>query len=516
MLAERYRLERRVATGGMAEVWEAIDLRLERAVAVKLLKTSLLDEPRAVQRFHREAVAAAKLSHPNVVPVYDVITDGPRPGIVMELIRGVSLRDQLDAHRRLPVPIALIVMTSIAKALDAAHRAGIVHRDIKPANILLAPDGRVLLADFGIAKRDIDTLSDDSKGDLTRDNTMVGTAKYLSPEQVRGVALDGRSDLYALGTVAYEMLTGQAPFEADTDVATAIARLTAEPDQLRTLRNDVPEPLARLVHSLLAREPQQRPASAGSVVTMLAALTGERPLGRVPTVAPPTTPRSRPHDNTARQGDGTHTVRMAERLTTQIPTRLRSAVVEAGPEQRRIAWAVGALIVAAVALALIMFSQTDPGLQTIRSLQPTDPNVASVVSLRAFDPIPGDGREHDDQFSLLLDNDPLTSWSSERYSPSGLTKKGGVGLVIERSAAQDGTLSLLSAQAGWSAQVFVGDGAASTLSGWGAPVAAIEGRSGSTLVKVPAAKAVMVWFTRLPDVGNGAVQVAIQELRLSK
>jgi eukaryotic-like serine/threonine-protein kinase len=512
-LAGRYRLERRVATGGMAEVWEAIDLRLERAVAVKLLKSSLLDEPRAVKRFHREAVAAARLSHPNVVPVYDVITDGPRPGIVMELIRGVSLRDQLDAHRRLPIHIALIVMTSIAKALDAAHRAGIVHRDIKPANILLAPDGRVLLADFGIAKREIDTMSDDSKGDLTRDNTMVGTAKYLSPEQVRGVSLDGRSDLYALGTVAYEMLTGQAPFEADTDVATAIARLTADPDDLRTLRSDVPDSLARLVHTLLSRDPSQRPASAGLVVTMLTTLTGEKPLGRVPSMS--AVERTHPDPSTVGDRTEAHTAKLSDRLTAQIP-RIRTAVVEAGPDQRRIAWGVGGLIVFSLVLATIMFSRTEPGLEAIRSATPGNSSVVLVASLREFDPLPGDGREHPDELNFLSDSEPGTAWTSERYSPGALAKKGGVGLIVELTEARSGTLSLLSPQAGWSAAIYSGDGDASTLSGWGSPIATIEGQQGSNSLDVPSGKAVLVWFTRLPDIGGGTEQVAIQELRLGE
>jgi eukaryotic-like serine/threonine-protein kinase len=507
ILRGRYRLERRLATGGMAEVWQAIDLRLERPVAVKLLKTALLDEPRAVERFHREAVAAARLSHPNVVPVFDVIDDAPQPGIVMELIRGVSLRDQLDQHKRLPVDIALIIVASIAKALDAAHRAGIVHRDIKPANILLAPDGRVLLADFGIAKRDADSLEQRASSDLTRDDTMVGTAKYLSPEQVRGLALDGRSDLYALGSVAYEMLAGQAPFEADTDVATALARLTAEPDDLRSLRHDVPEPLARLIHSLLARDPELRPATAGGVVLALSALTGERPLAPVrPLPAAPARPASSPATSP--------TSHRTAPLTQRLPQRLTRVIETAGPEQRRIAWVVLGLVVAGLVAAAVAFTRTEPGVEAMRSLTPAS-DIVAVTSIRAFDPVPGDGAENTDQLTFLTDGNPVTAWTTERYPSPTFGAKLGVGLVVDLSRPAARRLSVLTPTEGWSAQVYIGDGSASTLTGWGPSVAAIEGRSGAITVDLPEAKSVLLWITRLGEGAGGTHQVAITELRLS-
>ena len=195
MLGERYRLERKVGTGGMAQVWEASDLVLDRRVAVKILHPHLATDT-SVTRFRREAVAAARLAHPNVVSIFDTISADGVEAIVMELVDGTTLRRHLDRHERLSPDDALHIGTSVCDALAAAHASHLVHRDIKPANILLCRDGRVKIADFGIAKAAV--------GDgLTREGTLVGTAAYLAPEQVEGTPVDGRTDLYALGLVLY-------------------------------------------------------------------------------------------------------------------------------------------------------------------------------------------------------------------------------------------------------------------------------------------------------------------------
>ncbi|HAP77879.1 MAG TPA: hypothetical protein DCR14_17575 [Acidimicrobiaceae bacterium] len=198
ILGQRYRLERRLAQGGMAEVWLATDLSLTRQVAVKLLKPSLAADPVLAERFRREAIAVAQLSHPNIVAVYDAIEEKiggeTRQAVVMQLVNGKSLRQLLDEQKRLSPDLTMHIGACVAAALDSAHRSGLVHRDVKPGNILVTPDGRVLLTDFGIAKG-LDSDGDD----LTSPNVMMGTAKYLSPEQVRGRRLDGRADLYSLG-----------------------------------------------------------------------------------------------------------------------------------------------------------------------------------------------------------------------------------------------------------------------------------------------------------------------------
>src|SRR5829696_1243204 len=256
VLAGRYRLERRLAQGGMAEVWLATDVSLDRRVAVKWLKPSLATDPVVAERFRREAVAVAGLTHPNIVAVHDVFEDGGRQAVVMQLVDGKSLRQLLDVQTRLSPELTIHIGTCVASALDAAHHAGFVHRDVKPGNILVTADGRVLLTDFGIAKG-----LDANDRDLTSDDVMMGTAKYLSPEQVRGRRLDGRADLYSLGLVLYECLAGRVPFLGQSDADTALARLQRDPTDLNRLQPTLPTGLVELIHRTLARNPAHRPAT---------------------------------------------------------------------------------------------------------------------------------------------------------------------------------------------------------------------------------------------------------------
>src|SRR6185436_11811280 len=260
VLAQRYRLERRLAQGGMAEIWLGTDLSLARQVAIKVLKPALASDPVVAERFRREAIAVAQLSHPNIVAVYDAIEDNGRQAVVMQLVNGKSLRQLLDEQKRLSPDLTIHIGSCVASALDAAHRAGMVHRDVKPGNILITPDGRVLLTDFGIAKG-LESTGDD----LTSDNIMMGTAKYLSPEQVRGKRLDGRADLYSLGLVLYECLAGRVPFLGQTDADTALARLQRDPTDLGRLRPTIPRGRVNLIHRLLSRNPNHRPATGAEL-----------------------------------------------------------------------------------------------------------------------------------------------------------------------------------------------------------------------------------------------------------
>ena len=297
----------------MAEVWLATDLSLDRRVALKWLKPSLASDPVVAERFRREAVAVARLTHPNIVAVHDVFAEGGRQAVVMQLVDGKSLRQLLDVQTRLSPELTIHIGTCVAAALDAAHRAGFVHRDVKPGNILVTPDGRVLLTDFGIAK------GLDGGDDLTSDNVMMGTAKYLSPEQVRGRRLDGRADLYSLGLVLYECLAGRVPFIGETDADTALARLQRDPTDLARLRPTLSRGLVDLIHRLLARNPNRRPASGADLRAELLRLAGEPPatldhLETTPAPARPaadaaarlagsTRPTPRPGAGPRRQGD---------------------------------------------------------------------------------------------------------------------------------------------------------------------------------------------------------------------
>lgn len=249
----------------MAEVWVATDEELDRRVAVKWLKANLATDPVVAERFRREAIAVAGLSHPNIVAVHDVVEHEGRQAVVMQLVDGKSLRQLLDGQKRLGPELTIHIGGAIAGALGEAHRAGFVHRDVKPGNILVTSDGRVLLTDFGIAKG----LQPGPEEDLTSDNVMMGTAKYLSPEQVRGHKLDGRADLYSLGLVLYECLAGRVPFLGESDADTALARLQRDPTDLGHLRPTLPIGLVNLIHRSLARNPAHRPQTGAEFRTAL-------------------------------------------------------------------------------------------------------------------------------------------------------------------------------------------------------------------------------------------------------
>lgn len=320
VIAERYELQRHLAQGGMAEVWLAIDLTLGRKVAVKWLKPSLATDPIVAERFRREAIAAASLNHPNIVAVHDVFEQDGRQAVVMQLIEGKSLRQLLDTQKRLSPELTCHIGECVANALDQAHEAGFVHRDVKPGNIMITSDGRVLLTDFGIAKG---LQSTDE--DLTSPNIMMGTAKYLSPEQVRGKKLDGRADLYSLGLVLYECLAGRVPFLGESDADTALARLQRDPTDLSRLRATLPTGLVAVIHQLLSRNPAHRPATGAELAAILreAGKEGPPPIDETPhersTVAPYGARRLRraPSDIAGRATDRGRAVRTSQPVPAQ-------------------------------------------------------------------------------------------------------------------------------------------------------------------------------------------------------
>jgi serine/threonine protein kinase len=271
VLAGRYRLDTHIANGGMAEVWSATDQVLGRQVAVKILHAHIADDPAMRSRFHAEAVASARLAHPSIVAIFDTCHDDGVEALVMELVRGRTLRDYLDERGRLE-PIEVVhIGTEVASALSCAHRAGIIHRDIKPANILLSDDGRVLVTDFGIAK----VLGD---ADSTRTSQLLGTVKYLAPEQVEGGPIDGRADVYALGAVLYEALCGQPPFLADNPAALALARLHRDAPKPSTIVDNVPLDLDRAIVRSLERVAPDRFQSADDFRAALLAAALDGPI----------------------------------------------------------------------------------------------------------------------------------------------------------------------------------------------------------------------------------------------
>ena len=260
VLEGRYRVERRVARGGMATVYAGTDLRLQRPVAVKVMHPALAEDAAFVARFEREALSAARLSSPDVVAVHDQGRDDDVVFLVMELVGGRTLRDVLRERGALPLPVALAVLERVASALAAAHAAGVVHRDVKPENVLLSTTGAVKVADFGLAR----ALADASLSGTGA--VLLGTVSYLAPEQVDGRAADRRSDVFAAGVLLHELLTGVVPHDADTPVAVALRRVSDEVPPPSALVPGLPGEVDDLVASACAQDPDARPADAGRLL----------------------------------------------------------------------------------------------------------------------------------------------------------------------------------------------------------------------------------------------------------
>jgi len=254
----RYRLTAPLGEGGMSTLWRAVDQQLDREVAVKILRPQYSADPGFAARFRQEARAVASLAHPNIVSVHDYGTDpdGTTQYIVMQLVEGRDLAAILHDRGRISSDDAVEVAIAVASALEAAHRRGIVHRDVKPGNILITDDGDVKVTDFGIARAV-------SEASMTVTGTTLGSVHYFSPEQARGDEVTGRSDVYALGIVLYEMLTGHRPFEGDSAAGVALKRLTENPPRPMVAGHPLPAGLEAILRRALEREPDKRFPDAG-------------------------------------------------------------------------------------------------------------------------------------------------------------------------------------------------------------------------------------------------------------
>ncbi|HMC51641.1 MAG TPA: protein kinase [Acidimicrobiales bacterium] len=508
LLGGRYRLVRGLAHGGMAQVWEARDEVLDRTVAVKVLHPHLAGDEALVARFRQEAIAAARLGHPNIVSIYDTGVDQGFPFIVMELVWGRPLRQLLDDSGALPIERAVDIGAQVASALDYAHRSGIVHRDVKPGNILLCEDGRAKVADFGIAK----ALAG---SDLTQTGMVLGTARYLSPEQVNGLPLDGRSDVYALGVVIYEMVCGQAPFAGDTDMTIALSRLQHDPPSLLERRPGIPAALQVVATRALARSPQDRYASAAELrAALLAVPLHETGAVNDPEVAPGLAahggrgagpawvPAPPPADDTPVGGVSVRPLHRRRRSSARARFLTLAGLL----------LVAGGVIYAAALLGSGVGTQGGTSHGGVASPARAPLTVAEV---KAFDPPPGDGQEHDSDLPKLTDGDPSTVWTTEHYDTrrfGGI--KPGVGVVLRLDGPHKlRRLTIRAPTHGWSVQVFLASAPAPVLSGWGQPVSKANGIPGDTTIDLGGHQdaALLLWITDLGD----ANQVSIGELKVS-
>ncbi len=260
ILSERYELKEKIGAGGMADVYKAVDMRLNRPVAIKILKSEYSDDKNFITRFKNEAKSAAGLSHPNIVSVYDVGDNNGLHYIVMELVEGITLKKFIEKKGRLEVREAVGISIQIAQGMEAAHEHGIIHRDIKPQNIMISRDGKVKVADFGIAK---------AVSSETYTQNAAGSVHYLSPEQARGGYYDERSDIYSLGVTIYEMLTGELPFGGDSDVSVALKHIRTEAKPAKELVPSVPYSLDKVVQKCMQKHPENRYSSASELITDL-------------------------------------------------------------------------------------------------------------------------------------------------------------------------------------------------------------------------------------------------------
>ena len=489
LLGGRYRLDEPIGRGGMAAVWRATDTVLHREVAVKRLHAGLHADDELIERFAREALLVARLSHPNLVRVLDRGDDGDGPYLVMELVEGENLKARIRREGPLRPDDAMRICVQVARALDYAHAQGVVHRDIKAQNVLLSGDGPAKLTDFGIARM----MEAGAEQGLTRTDMLLGSADYLSPEQANGHALDARSDVYSLGIVLFECLTATLPFMGDGFVAVAMKHCSEPLPDPRTVVASIPPWLAEVVMRAAAKDPESRFPSAAAMADALEAGPEGAQNGQG-TAVPPAVGAS-----AADLGGDTATGR-------QRRPRARW--------RRRLAVVLIAIVAVAAAGGAGVWLVGDVGRDdTPATIDPGEAEPLAVTAVRDLDPedAGGDGAENPEQRHLVVDGDPDTAWFTERYQDTaafgGL--KDGVGLLLRFSAPAVLTqATILSPTPDATFQIRAGtpDG----------PVLAQGTFTGQlqTVAITPAdpVQSVVLWITSLAPTGDGRFHAGVAEV----
>src|SRR5918999_60283 len=481
LISERYRLEEKVGSGGMSSVYRAFDPTLERLVAIKMMHRDISHDPDQLERFRREARAVAQLNHPHVVTVIDAGEDDGTPYIVFEYVEGETLKERIRRLGRLPIDEAIAYAIEIGRALECAHVHKLVHRDVKPQNVLIDRDGRAKVTDFGIAR------SMEAQG-LTATGRVLGTTDYVSPEQALGHEVTEQCDIYSLGVVLYEMLTGEAPFKADTQVAVAMKHVREPLPDVQRRRPEISATLAAVVERSTAKETQNRYATVEDMVHDLeevlaieAARTGQA------------------------TGEATTVLRSLSGDTADFaPQRLR--------QPRRAFFLSIALLALAAGTIAFFATRTEKG--PGRTATPSAPGLSEVELSRDaaddYDP-EGDGEESSGQVQLAIDGLTTTEWDTETYEGGfEASNKRGVGIYIDtdsRVAARQ--MDLVTSTPGFTAAVYASDSVPSRIERWSKVSQDVRVKEEQAIQLDTARQEFrnyLLWISELPEGGKAVVK----------
>jgi tRNA A-37 threonylcarbamoyl transferase component Bud32 len=490
LLNARYRLDAQIGAGGMSTVYRAFDTVLERQVAIKLMHREIASESDQLERFRREARAVAQLNHPHVVGVIDAGEDSSTPYIVFEYVEGETLKDRIRRYGRLPVGESVAYAIEIARALGAAHDRQIVHRDVKPQNVLIDEEGTAKVTDFGIAR----SLTEEG---LTADGRVLGTTDYVSPEQALGQDVGPQSDLYSLGVVLFEMLTGDVPFHGENQVSVAMKHVREELPDVLLRRPEVSSALASVVDRATAKDLDRRYATDADLIADLEDVLAIE---------------------TARSG---HATGEATAVIRTLPAHARRRL----PLRMRhpVRLLVALLVVgAAVAGALYWGAhRTQHGAQATRNI-PVPKNSGLVpfsikqANAKDYDPFGTDHQEHPEKAKLVVDGETATSWSTETYEGGVLNNKPGVGIyVIADPSVAARAIEILTPTKGWTGAIYAAKEVPAAFAGWGKQIGVIPSAKPTQRVDLDTAgnrfRYYLVWITKLPPGGD---HVEISEIRL--
>jgi eukaryotic-like serine/threonine-protein kinase len=489
VLSGRYRLEAKLGSGGMSTVYLARDETLDRPVAVKVMHREMSEQEDQLQRFRQEARAVAKLSHPNVVSVIDAGEDGGYPYIVFEYVKGETLKQRIGRVGALDTQEAIAYAIEVARGLSVAHSRNMVHRDIKPQNVLIDEEGRAKLTDFGISRQ----LEQDG---VTATGRVLGTTDYVAPEQAMGHGVDPRSDVYSLGVVLYEMLVGQVPFHADSQVGVAMKHVNEELPDVQRRRPEVSAAVALVVERATAKNPAERYQAIGEMI------------------------------------DDLETALEVEAARAGSTTGEATSVLEAVPPPKRKlsgrarwSWAAIVVLLLVAGAALLAVQLISSGIGGGGANKGKGSPVA-ISSATDYDP-QGDGEEVGSKVELAVDGDPTgTAWETEHYDSETFagTKTGpdpGVGVYVTASSpATPSEMIVRSATPGWDAQVFAAPaGPPSDLSGWDEPVGDVSDASTVQEIDLRVTRPstyFLLWFTKASEAQDqaGRYQVEISDIKL--